>query len=190
MALASTCLFADLDELKPWLKIPASTTQFDAILEDLANAVTEEIEAKTGRVFVQRTVTERVHGDGTARAQLTYFPVAVPITSFTVEGEDLTDEEYVLDAQRGTVVLLDGYLFPRSLGALAVEYTAGYPRATVPARVKRLAREMVKIWFDEWQVGAIATSSVSVGASTMVLKPGWPYHVREALDDLKREANP
>ena len=44
MALSATCLWASLNDLKPWLNFAATDVQHDAMLEVWANAVTEQVE--------------------------------------------------------------------------------------------------------------------------------------------------
>ena len=57
MALSATCLWSALSDVKPWLKLAATDVAHDAVLEGLCNAVTEEIEQATGRIYLTRTIT-------------------------------------------------------------------------------------------------------------------------------------
>ena len=47
MAIAATCLWASVAEIKPWLSFASGDVQHDDMLEVRANAVSEEIERET-----------------------------------------------------------------------------------------------------------------------------------------------
>ena len=60
-------------------------------------------------------------------------------------------------------------------------------KASLPAKVLEVARDMLKAKWDEARAGAVSASSVTVGATSLVLKPGWPFHVTQAIDRLRYE---
>lgn len=187
MALASTCLFAAVNDVKPWVKIANAETAHDAILERLANAITEDIEERTGRIFVSRTFTsERSNGTGGRLIVARYYPITA-VSILEVDGAEVESNDYTLDAEAGHFWLKNDASVAVGVQNVRLTYTAGWTRSEVPARVIQLALEMIKLRYVEWTSDAIAASSINVGASSMVIKPGWPYHVREAIDALRTE---
>jgi uncharacterized phiE125 gp8 family phage protein len=173
-----------MEQLRRWLRV--SDTSFDATLEEIGNAVTDEIERLTNRLYVQRTVSEIRDGDGGRRLELRRYPVSA-VTSFTVDDAAVAAADYDLDKEGGVIWLLNGKRLTRGERNVKVTYTAGYVLADVPAEVTRVAREMAKVIWDEWQAGVISAASVNVGPASYVVRPGWPYHVMAALEGLRRE---
>jgi len=185
MALSDTCLFASLDEVKPYLRLTPVDIERDVVLAQIVEQVSGEIERKTGRVFRQRTVTEVRDGHGRATLVLRAWPV-ISLTTFTIDDAAVTADAYVLEAALGTVTLTSS-VFAAGVGNVGLTYTAGYSDAARPPAVLGLALDMIKLKWDEWLAGATAATSIALGAASMVIKPGWPYQVRDALTELARE---
>lgn len=186
MALSSTCLWATLTEIKPWLRLVPSDVRDDAILEQLANSVTEEIERITCRIFLTRTITERFDSKQAVRFTLAGYPVTTnPLTTFTIDGTAVTTDQYDLNAAQGIVTLR--YARESSVGAqnVVIAYTAGYARADIPADVLQVALEMLAFRYQDWGAGANGPQSVQFGAVQYVPRSAWPYHVKDALDRIK-----
>lgn len=162
-------------------------TSHDTILEDLANAITEEIEQYTGRVFVDRTIVERRIGDGSSQLRLRSWPVIGTLTTFAIDDVDYIEDEYWVDENAGVITLEDGAVFTRG-GVIDVSYTAGY--VTVPDRVIQLAKDMVKIRYDAWTSNSNAVTSLSQGQVSVVPLPDWPYAIKNTLNSLRGEQNP
>ena len=197
MALASTCLWASLDELKPWLRLAVSDVQHDAVLEQLANSVTEEMERLTARVFVTRAIAETFDSTETVgairrcavrRFTLRGYPVTTdPLTTFTIDGVAVDTDDYVLNTRTGDVTLLRTYASEYGVGDVAIGYTAGYSRSTLPATVLQLGVEMLAFRYQDWSAGANAAQSVQFGPVQYVPRSAWPYHVKDALEQLRLE---
>lgn len=197
MALASTCLWASLSDVKPWLRLAPSDVDHDVVLEQLANSVTEELEAMAHRVFVSRAISEtfdsrervgNVMGGAVLRFVLRGYPVTTaPLTTFTIDGVAVDADDYVLDAAAGDVRLLTTYSSETGIGDVVVGYTAGFSRATLPARVAQLGAEMLAFRYQDWSAGANAVQSLRLGGSEYIPRSSWPYHIKDAIDALRVE---
>lgn len=189
MALAATCLWASLNEIKPWLRLNADDVRDDAVLEVLANSVTEEIERITARVWVSRAITERFDSKGRTQFVLHGYPITTnPLTTFTVDGTAVETDAYTIDTASGIVTFTGG---PRSSSVgtdnVVITYTAGYARASLPATVVQLGIEMLAIRYQDWNAGANAAAAIQIGSQTYTPRSSWSYHILDGLNDLRRE---
>lgn len=197
MALAATCLWASLNEIKPWLRLNVDDVRDDAVLEVLANSVTEEIERITARVWVSRAITERFDSRHTAGAQrgasvwrfvLSGYPVSTaPLTTFTIDGASVDVDDYILNTTTGVVRLLNSYSSEDGIGDVVITYTAGYARASLPVTVVQLGIEMLAIRYQDWNAGANAAAAIQIGSQTYTPRSSWSYHILDGLNDLRRE---
>ncbi|MBK9497039.1 MAG: hypothetical protein IPO08_21510 [Xanthomonadales bacterium] len=197
MALSSTCIWASLNEVKPWLRLEPTDVQHDVVLEQLANSVTEELEGMAQRVFVSRAITEtfdsRAHvgadrGCAVRRFTLRGYPItSSPLTTFTIDGVAVDADDYVLDAAAGVVHLLTTYSAETGLWDVVLGYTAGFSRATLPARVLQLGAEMLAFRYQDWSAGANAVQSMRMGGAEYIPRSSWPYHIKDAVDALRLE---
>lgn len=170
MALSSTCLWATLSDLKPWLSFASTDVAHDTMLEVRANAVTEDIERETGRVFVSRSITQTLNGTGHALLYLRGYPNVV-IASFTCDGVAVDAADYVLDADAGILTRKSG-VWTAGVGNYAITYTAGYARASLPASVLILGADILRSRYLSWTAGTDAFASVQMGGTTMQPLPG------------------
>lgn len=184
MALSATCLWASLDDLKPWLNFSAADVQHDAMLEVRANAVTEEIERETGRIYVSRSVAETLDGPGHALLWLRGYPVTA-IGSLTVDGVAVSSDDYVLDADGGCLKRKSGN-WAKGIGNVAITYTAGYARAALPASVLTLGVELLRARYLAWSSNGDAFQSVQMGGTTLTPLVDW-VSIRKQLDALRHE---
>lgn len=191
MALSPRALFSDLGVVRDYVGTPGSTpseVQYNAKLEMLVNAISEEIESKTGRIYMQRTVQEQREGPNSHVLMLRAWPV-ISITTFTIDGAAVSVSDYALDNEHGIISMRTGPILwdPYGPARIALAYEGGYAEANMPGRVLSLALDMIKLRFDEWRLGATSATSVNIGANSMIIKPGWPYHMRDTLNELARE---
>ena len=120
-----------LAEAKTFLGIAASDTARDALLESLIGAVSESVEALTGRIFVSRAVLAEPHEGGGNCLQLDHYPVA-SIQAVSENGRALDGEAYEPDLRSG-ILAKSG----RWGETVLVSYTPGYGAAgDVPRAVK------------------------------------------------------
>lgn len=182
MALSSTCLWASLADLKPWLGFSASDVAHDAMLEARANAVTEEIERETGRVWVSRSITETLHGTGTALLYLRAYPVSA--LTLTCDGVAVDAADYVLDAEAGILTRKAG-VWTKGVGNYAAAYTAGYARASLPASVVMLGVDLLRAKYLTWGTGSDVFPSQQInGVGSFSPSVDW-IGIRKRIDALR-----
>ena len=184
MDLSATCLWADLNELKPWLTFAPSDVNHDEMLKVRANAVTEELERETGRIFVTRSLFETLDGPGHALLYLRGYPVTA-IASLAVDGVAVAVDDYVLDAQAGILTRKSG-CWPKGIGNIAAGYTAGYARANLPASVLTLGAELLRARYLTWSSNADVYQSVQMGGTSLSPQADW-ISIRKQIDALRCE---
>lgn len=190
-ATAATTLFA-LDTVKDWIKIPSSAQgNIEERLCRMADAVTSRIESITRMSFVTRDFTDKYDGDGSNSLFLRHFPV-VAISSLTIaDSPDATPTVLVEGTDfdvnlRIGEIRLRNYPFFKGFQNVVCTYSAGYgaqDAATLPQDVVHAGLDWIKALYDEGAAGATAASSISIGNSTFILKPGpAPPGVQLVLD--------
>lgn len=186
MALSATCLWASVNDLKPWLGLSAQMdVAHDAMLEARANAVTEEIERETGRIFVTRSFTEVLDGTGTSELCLRGYP-AVVVSAFTLNGTAVAATDYTLDADAGILKHETG-VWTKGTGNYSITYTAGYARASVPASVVLLGVELLRARYLTWSNNAdVFSYQAQAGGGTVQPMSDW-VSIRKQIDALKHE---
>lgn len=186
MALSDTCLWASVDELKPWLGLSTAVdVAHDTMLETRAEAVTQEIERETGRIFVTRTITGEVHsGRGGCRLELRYYPVT-SIAALTEDGVAVDSDEYSLDSATGVITLLNGRTWSTlDVKNISCTYVAGYARASADlADVKLLAIELFRARYLGWSTNADVFQQASIGGTTLQPLSDW-ISIRKKLESL------
>lgn len=188
MATRATTLFS-LDTVKHYLQV--SDGSRDTELDNLADAISERIEAHTGRVFVTRTVVDTLNGSGAVRLFLRKMPV-VSLSSLTLKDtpDQVTPTPLVsgtdidLDLKTGIVRRRSG-TFTKGFQNVVATYTAGWgaqDASTLPADVVFAGLKWIKAEWDERTSNAVAASSISIGPSSMILKPGLPAGIQATLN--------
>lgn len=196
MALSATCLWESVNDLKPWLGLSAAVdVAHDAMLEMRANAVTEEVERETGRIYVSRSITETLSGTGTAMMALRAYPNVV-ISSFTRDGVAVSSSDYILDADAG--LLTHKYtawgrptdlanVWGTSPGLYSITYTAGYARASLPASVLQVAVDLLRARYLTWGNSSdVFSYQAQAGGGTIQPVSDW-ISIRKQLDALRYE---
>lgn len=186
-----TTLFS-LETLKSWIKVTGIDDSEDARLIIAADGATEELEKQTGVYFVQRSLTEVWSGDGKCAHALMNAPV-ISIDIFTINGSAVDASSYVFDEETGIITFTASGVFCCGVKNIVVTYTAGYDIQDgdgLPSDVYRAGVDLAKAIYDELAVGAIAATSVSLGASTMVIKPSeWPQSVQRVIKSYAGTGN-
>lgn len=183
-----------MDDLKPWLGLTASDVAHDAMLEQRANAVTEELERETGRIYISRSITERLDGLGTAVLALRGYP-NVSISSFTRDGEAVSSDDYVLDADAGLIWRKAGAwgrpvtdrlnAWESAVGLYSVTYTAGYARAALPALVLQVGVDLLRARYLTWGNNAdVFQYQAQAGGGVIQPVADW-VSIRKQLDLLR-----
>lgn len=186
MALSETCLWASLNDLKPYVRLTAFDVDHDDMLALRAEAVTQELERETGRIFVSRTITgERHTGTGGTRLELRYYPVT-SIASLTEDEVAVDSDDYVLDGARGVLTRLGGQTWSTlAAGNIRCTYVAGYARddATL-ADVKLLAIELLRARYLTWGTGSDVFPSQQInGVGSFSPSADW-ISIRKKLESL------
>jgi|GEM_PF-3847508 len=153
MALADNAL-VDLDtELKPYLGIDASDTDYDLRLEALINSVSQLVQTYLGRTLISTAYVDQVLN---GRPSVYLFLPSWPVTEWTsveIDSAEVTetlteDTDYVVDMARGVLERIDGSDWDTGMQSIVVNYTAGYALADVPQDIKLLVMARVGA---EWQ---------------------------------------
>lgn len=166
-------------------------------LDLVCGAITNLIEAYTGRAFKQRVVTEYLDGNGQKSIVTTHAPL-IAITSLkhsnTSAGLDdvdaLTeDEDFSASGDQGVLWRING-TWVNGRGNVLIEYEAGYGTAAMEYQVAMVAfiLQFNATW-REWDKKLAGLTSSSYGDKTLtkpvegvVLLP----EAREMLDSIRR----
>lgn len=135
---ADPSAFVSLADAKGHLNIAG--TGEDAFLSAALVTIARQIEAYTGNVITERTVTERVRLYDVGRSLVLRYSPATTLTSVAYDGETLQNADFLLASGVGILRRVDGADFMASADYV-VTYTAGY--ATTPDDVKQAALEFV-----------------------------------------------
>lgn len=186
--LTKTTTLFSLAALKDWIRITAgaSANTEDSRLVIAADAASEEIESETDHVFVTRSLTVTANGSGRSGM---FLPPARPIlsvTSLTVDGALQDPSGYGFEADTGILQFTGGGCFSTGVRNVVLVASVGYDvqdGLNLPRDVYRAGLDLAKAIYDELATGAIAASSVSLGASTMVIKAAKrPPSVQRVID--------
>jgi hypothetical protein len=179
----TTTLFS-LETLKAWIKVTGIDDREDPRLVIAGDGATAEIETELDVLFVKRSVVETRSGDGKSTLVLQNAPV-VSIDSFTVDGSAVAASAYALDADTGIIAMTSA--FNVGVKNVVIGYTCGYDVQDgdgLPSDIYRAGLDLAKAIYDELASGAIAATSVSLGASTMVIKTAKrPPSVQRVIDN-------
>jgi hypothetical protein len=190
-----TTTLCSLESLKAWLNFPGipanDATNPDARLVMAADGATAEIEQQTGQIFVLRTLTATLNGTGKCQMQLPWTPgrvsagpFTITISALTINGALVPSTSYTVDPRTGILYFTSGGM---SCGIQNVVVTAlvGYDLQDgpgLPADVYRAAVDLAKAIYDELVSGTIIATSVSLGPSTLVVKPAdYPPSVKRVF---------
>ena len=181
-----------LEVVKEWLAIDPSQNSQDKTLKELADAVSEFIEAQTGRVFVTRSFTEVQNSKkGQDRIFLQNFP-ATAVTSVQVRWaptdtspETLSTDYYRVDLTKG-VIWVHSYRLPEGFGCVTVGYSAGYgaqDATTLPRDVYAMGLELLKLIYTEKFTNRVGATSISLGGNNFIINPSWPKQIKDMLEN-------
>lgn len=207
MALSSYALVT-LDELKN--HIGAGGSAKDAVLEEIINRVTDEIESYLDRQIVTRgTLTEfhTLRADGIPVDTSELRTLEWPILTVTSVHEDtgtprtygagallVSDTDYQTIKPGGLLRRISGLgtpaMWDTGLRAIKVVYTAGYASGSVPARIKSIALRYAALVWDEQRRGAFGVSGAAdaLGNYTRFAPAMLTKDMRDTLASEKRSA--
>lgn len=132
-------------EIRDWLGL--TSTDHDAILEDLEERAVEFIEKQTDRYFGEvQSFTDIMDGSGFDVLWLPEAPAALTSVHYRdVEGVWIAYEstDYELDGRQ--LFRLRGFAWPRGRRNIRVIYTAGYTEGAEPADVKQAVLDLIAL---------------------------------------------
>lgn len=192
MAATKATTLCSLPIVRAWLGVADGSD--DARIVRVADAISERVESYCNRLFVTRTVTDGYDGTGSPAMFLRDYPV-VAMTSLSVKDSPVASPtpltegvDYDVDKRTGRVQLRTRR-FPRGFQNVAAVYTAGWgaqDAPELPQDVVQAALDYMKLVWTELTTNAVAATSVSVGPSSFVLKPGIPWGIKQVLESWVR----
>lgn len=183
-----TTTLVSLATAKAYIGIPADEDTADVLIAQIADAVSEKFEAKTGRRIVTRTgLTETWNGDGRAAHFLRVMDV-IALASLTVDDVTVSPTDVAVDGRLGKIQLKPtaaAGAFSAGIGNCTAVYSAGFgaqDAVALPSDVIECCLEWMKAIYDEKSAGATSASSVSIGPSSLVIKPGLGFNIKSTID--------
>ena len=163
-----------LDEAKGYckVKIAEDYVDYDDMLTLLINFVTEYILGEVGRPFSQSEKTELYYLDTGRVLLLKQWPV-VSITSLTIDGDEISSDDYTLDKDNGIIVF--DVEFAKRCEVKAV-YKGGIDG--VPDDIRVCALYLIRRMFDRWAKNLESIASFSGGGSIVV---------KDEVDDIVKQ---
>lgn len=154
-----------MDEVKDELRIAATDSTWDGLLQLLINGITAHFERRCGRPFVaSKHVSEKM--DGTGSEELV---VVGPIISIDNSGSitngtvTVVSADYVLYSGEGRIRLTNGTAWATGYQNITISYTNGWERSELPDDVVLAARYWLQWLFSEIKNKDIGRSSKSKG---------------------------
>jgi len=163
-----------LDEAKGYrkVKIAEDYVDYDDMLTLLINFVTEYILGEVVRPFSQSEKTELYYLDTGRVLLLKQWPV-VSITSLTIDGDEISSDDYTLDKDNGIIVF--DVEFAKRCEVKAV-YKGGIDG--VPDDIRVCALYLIRRMFDRWAKNLESIASFSGGGSIVV---------KDEVDDIVKQ---
>ncbi len=176
-----------LQDAKALLKIPATTTTYDAELQSWIATIENSIEGYTGGPLANRTITERIEITAGYTVLVVRQRPLVSLTSVVSasSGQALTITDMTdIDYNAGTIRRALGIPFIGPyftwLPIFNVTYVAGWG-VQVPATFSSVARIVLK---HLWEAERGAAASPLLGGEETVSMPGWGYAIPARAAEL------
>jgi hypothetical protein len=205
---AASKLLTKLADVKAGLGIPTSDTSKDAVLTDLIEDASDEIQREF-QFFCKQTYRETLPGYGTPILQLARTPV-VSVSLVKHSDEPIVDYT-IADKEAGHLYRKSGWMWTASIGwqmtayvmpntehpEFTVEYVAGYIPADqvdsdMPGAIQRSARETVKDWYLTLKraedVASKSVGDLSISYVTGSEKRAIPARAYSRLEKFRRVA--
>jgi len=145
MALSEYALCA-VNDVKSDMGIDLDDTGKDIAIEALINAYSVAIEDHLHKKVINRDLTEEYDGDGTTVLWVDYYPIN-SITSLTINGETINEDDYYLYEKLGKIVL-NGLVFTKGYQNVEITYNVGYgaDTTTIPEPIKQSCVALVHFY--------------------------------------------
>jgi uncharacterized phiE125 gp8 family phage protein len=128
--------------VKDYLDLAVTTK--DALLGRLVSAASAWIKSWTNRDFTSGSYSQVLDGNDAAGIMLDQYPVTA-VSSLTIDGVAVPSTSYTVDG--ALLRLTDGTVFRKDVGNVLITYTAGF--VTIPADVEQACIELVAWRFTE-----------------------------------------
>lgn len=176
--------FCTVSDAKRFIDIRAKTTTDDALIQSLVTAASTAFRTLLSRDILSASYSERRDGTGTGTLVLKNFPVTA-VQSVTV-GPVLAPLPLTLSVDyiwTPTSIKSLWGAFPRGVGNIVVDYTAGY--TTVPYDIAEKCAKTVALRYK--QLERLGQTSKSIGGETVQFDvSSMPKDVVELLQNYQR----
>jgi hypothetical protein len=167
----------NLAAVKEYLKIDATDTSQDNLLEGLINASSNAIENYCNSKLKEQTITEEYDGTSSSNLFLNQMNLS-SITSISIDGVTVDASEYKF-RRNGIVVRLNS-VWPRGILNTNVTYKAGF--ATVPPDLELACKHLVNFYYKT----EISDFSRTFGDGMVIRPEAWPVQVKALLSPYKK----
>ena len=125
MALSANAMIT-VDDLGLYTggQLPGAVSPSTTTKEEYIEAASDYIRSYCNRDFMKQAYTE-YHRGGGQRITLNHYPV-VSITSITIDGTEISSDDYTLIDAKNGIVEFDYWLEDTGVNEIYVSYTAGY----------------------------------------------------------------
>lgn len=172
-----------VNDVKNDMGIPDDDSK-DAVIEALINAYSIAIENHLHKMVLNRDLTEKYDGDGTAVLWIDYYPIT-KITSLTINDEPISEDDYYLYEKMGKIVL-KGLVFTKGYQNVEISYNAGYgnQREDIPTPLRQSCVSLVHFYIKRHTIDYSDTFDegfvVTLGGTDM------PPFILKWLDPYKK----
>lgn len=163
-----------LANVKSWLEIDTLVTTNDAILTRLIDSCSSYIESWLNRKILQGTYTENYDGRGGNAITLAQYPITA-LTSVSIDGVAQTILASTETTKTGVryvdrQLVINGDVFPRGRGNIAVVYTAGYSSA--PSDIEQACIELVSLRYKNGRGNRLGVKSKNLAGEHVLFFDG------------------
>lgn len=194
MPIDTTNALVDLDAVKEFLKI--TSEEETGVLESLINRASAWANRYTGRLLKSRSITEYQDGPcGGDHIILKQFPVTTltsvhddPLRAFGADTQVAAADMY-LDAENGTVEMLNGVALLSGKASVKIVYVGGYAAGSIPADIQEavliyIGHAYRREYLD--QRFGVATETIGDRTTTFAADPV-PPKAKALLDPYRSE---
>ncbi len=186
MAIDNINALVDLGNIKSYLGIAETDTEFDTDLDHLIDAVSWYFNNETNRKLKARDyAAEYYDGDGSDTLYVENYPIN-SITHLYIDTEraygaddEILAADYMIYKDMGKIIVEDT-VFSKGNQSVKLEYNGGY--ATIPYDLENACKEMVAFLFKRDKAGnRIGVKSLSVEGGSENYVTNMPDTVKQVL---------
>jgi len=183
MALSNYAL-CEINDVKKDMGIDVLETKQDEVIAALINAYSVAIENHLHKKIINRDLTEKYDGDGTAILWLDYYPIN-SITELKIDDEVISSDDYYLYEKLGKIIL-DGLVFTKGYQNVEISYNVGYgaSKDTIPTPIRQSCVALVHFYIKRHTIDYSET--FDEGFVATLLGTDMPSFVLKWLDSYKK----